>query len=196
MITILDYGMGNLRSVEKALESLEAECRITDSLTGCEKLIIPGVGAFGAAMERIAPLADEIRAFAAGGGPVMGICLGQQLLFESSEELGEHVGLGLIPGRVRYLPRDLGLKVPHMGWSPLTIRRAEGPATVVQAGEQVYFVHSLYTDCADPNDTVAEAEYGVRFPAMVQRNNVWGAQFHPEKSGEVGLRILRSFIEC
>jgi glutamine amidotransferase len=196
LITILDYGMGNLRSVEKALESLGARCQVRSDLNGCDKLVLPGVGAFGAAMERLAPLADEIRAFAAGGAPLLGICLGQQLLFEVSEEMGEHVGLGLIPGRVRYLPSDLGLKVPHMGWSPLTICRTDGIGRDVKDGEQTYFVHSLYTDCVDKTDVAAVASYGITFPAMVQRGNVYGAQFHPEKSGDVGLRILGSFVEC
>lgn len=187
--------MGNLRSVEKALQHLGAECEISPRL-GSGKLVIPGVGAFGAAMERLAPMREEIRAFAAEGNPVMGICLGQQLLFDRSEEMGEFEGLGLIPGRVRYLPKNLGLKVPHMGWGPLTVRKHDGPAQNTHDGEQVYFVHSLYTDCADSSDIAATAEYGIEFPAMVQRGRVWGAQFHPEKSGEVGLRILRSFIEC
>jgi glutamine amidotransferase len=195
LITILDYGMGNLRSVEKALQSLGAPCRISPDLKGADKLVIPGVGAFGAAMERVGPMAADIRAFAATGAPVLGICLGQQLLFDSSEEMGEHAGLGLIPGRVRYLPRDRGLKVPHIGWSPLAICRDGGLAASLHDAEQVYFVHSLYTECADPGDVVAMAEYGIKFAAMVQRGNVFGAQFHPEKSGEVGLRILRSFIE-
>lgn len=196
MITILDYGMGNLASVEKALRFLGADCVVSPSLEGAEKLVIPGVGAFGAAMERLLPLRDDIRAFAASGRPLMGICLGQQLLFDSSEELGQHEGLGLIAGKVKYLPKDRGLKVPHMGWSPITICQADGPGVGVEDGEQVYFVHSLYTECADPNDIAAVAEYGLKFPAMVRRGNVWGAQFHPEKSGEVGLRILRNFVEC
>jgi glutamine amidotransferase len=196
LITILDYGMGNLRSVEKAFQNLGAECQVRSQLRGSDKLVIPGVGAFGAAMERVGPLASEIRAFADGGAPVLGICLGQQLLFEVSEEMGEHAGLGLLPGRVRYLPRDRGLKVPHIGWSPLAICRVDGIADRIHDGEQVYFVHSLYTECADPNDTVAIADYGLRFPAMVQRGNVHGTQFHPEKSGEVGMRILRSFVDC
>ena len=188
--------MGNLRSVEKALQSLGAVCQVRPSLERCDKLVIPGVGAFGAAMERVAPAADEIRTFAASGQPLLGICLGQQLLFETSEEMGEHAGLGLIPGRVRYLPRDRGLKVPHIGWTPLALCRSDGLGAHVQDGEQVYFVHSLYTECGDPDDVSAVANYGLRFPAMVQRANVWGAQFHPEKSGDVGMRILRSFIEC
>jgi len=196
LITILDYGMGNLRSVEKAIQHLGFDCRVTSDLAATEKLVIPGVGAFGAAMERIKPLRSEIRSFAASGQPVLGICLGQQLLFDRSEELGEHEGLGLIPGRVRYLPSGAGLKVPHMGWSPLTLVQKNGLGSNVNDGESVYFVHSLYTECEEPCDVAATATYGVTFPAAVQRANVWGAQFHPEKSGDVGLRILKSFLEC
>lgn len=184
--------MGNLRSVLKAFESLGANVKVVERLSGVERLVIPGVGAFGAAMERIGPLRDEIRAFAAGGSPVLGICLGQQLLFDESEEMGHHLGLGLVPGQVRYLPAE-GRKVPHMGWSPLAYRRHDQLTEGGIEGEQVYFVHSLYTDCADPADVAATAEYGVEFPAMVARGNVWGAQFHPEKSGSVGLRMLERF---
>jgi imidazole glycerol-phosphate synthase subunit HisH len=196
LITILDYGMGNLRSVQKALDTLGAPNRIADRLDDAEKLIIPGVGAFGAAMERLAPMRGQIRAFAESGRPLLGICLGQQLLFESSEELGEYEGLGVVPGRVRYLPSDVGLKVPHIGWSSLSYRRLAGLAEGAECGEQVYFVHSLYTDCADASDVLATAEYGIRFPAAIMRGNVWGTQFHPEKSGSVGLRMLSRFVEC
>ena len=147
-------------------------------------------------MERLEPLRDDIREYASAGNPLLGICLGQQLLFEVSEEMGEHEGLGLIPGRVRYLPRDKGLKVPHMGWSPLTPVENQNVCSTVIPGEQVYFVHSLYTDCTETGDVAATAEYGLRFPAAVQRKNIWGVQFHPEKSGDVGLRILKNFIEC
>jgi imidazole glycerol-phosphate synthase subunit HisH len=151
-------------------------------------------------MERLASLALDIRSFAAGGNPVLGICLGQQLLFDSSEELGEHRGLGLLPGRVKYLPGGAGLKIPHIGWSGIfPTNCAEGVELplirTVQAGEQVYFVHSLYTECAQPTHIAATAHYGIDFPAMVCRDNIWGAQFHPEKSGDVGLRILKSFVE-
>lgn len=192
MIGVLDYGMGNLRSVLKAFESLGAPVRLVERIEGIDRLVIPGVGAFGAAMERIGPLRDEIRAFAAGGQPVLGICLGQQLLFDESEEMGQHRGLGLVPGRVRYLPAE-GRKVPHMGWSPLVYHRHDGMVSNGVEGEQVYFVHSLYTECAESADVAATASYGVDFPAMVARGNVWGAQFHPEKSGSVGLRMLERF---
>jgi len=188
--------MGNLRSVEKAVEFLGVRCVVSSDVSGATKLIIPGVGAFGAAMERLGPLRKDIASFAASGQPLLGICLGQQLLFDTSEELGEHVGLGLIPGRVRYLPASMGLKVPHVGWSPLHYRGSEGLAKSCTEGEQVYFVHSLYTDCSEVSDVVATATYGLEFAAAVQRKNVWGTQFHPEKSSAVGLRILKNFLEC
>jgi imidazole glycerol-phosphate synthase subunit HisH len=188
--------MGNLRSVQKAIEQLGSPSQLTTDLSGAEKVVLPGVGAFGAAMERLEPIADEIRAFVASGGPLLGICLGQQLLFERSEELGQHKGLGLIPGQVLYLPKDRGLKVPHMGWSPLYPQSAGGLMKGISEGEQVYFVHSLYTACEDPGDIAALAEYALPFPAAVQRANVWGTQFHPEKSSDVGLRILKNFLEC
>jgi glutamine amidotransferase len=189
-ILILDYGLGNLRSVEKAVQSLGGKVRVGTKIDGCDKLIIPGVGAFGAAMEKIGPLASDIKQFAAAGRPLLGICLGQQLLFEQSEELGRHEGLGLIPGDVVYLPKMTGLKVPHIGWSPLRWRQNAGLGCGSHDGDQVYFVHSLHTKCKDP------AEYGVEFAAAVQRGNIWGTQFHPEKSSEVGLRMLRAFVEC
>jgi len=196
LIVVLDYGINNLRSVQKAIEFLGFDCRVQYNLEGATKLIIPGVGAFGKAMEQIAPMADEIRAFAAAGNPVMGICLGQQLLFDVSEEFGEHKGLGLVPGRVKYLPGDAGLKVPHMGWSPVKFSSDSELGHGVQAGDRVFFVHSLYTECSDAKDIAATTAYGVEFPSAIQRGNVWGTQFHPEKSGDVGLRILRNFLEC
>jgi glutamine amidotransferase len=197
LTTILDYGMGNLRSVEKAVAHLGFPVRVLDEVPeDTERLIVPGVGAFGAAMERLASRREAIREFAASGKPLLGICLGQQLLFDWSEEHGRHEGLGLLRGSVRYLPRDMGLKVPHMGWSPLTVRIPEGPMAKLGSGEHVFFVHSLHTVCEDPHDVVATAEYGLPFAAAVRRENVWGTQFHPEKSGDVGLRILRSFLEC
>jgi glutamine amidotransferase len=194
LITILDYGMGNLRSVEKAIQFLGGECRISGDLDGAEKLIIPGVGAFGAAMDRLDPLKPAIRKFGEAGKPILGICLGQQLLFEESEEMGLRKGLGLIKGKVRYLPSLPGLKVPHIGWSPLSYRQTAGLCEDGQPNEQVYFVHSLVTACADSADIAATATYGTEFAAIVQSGNVWGAQFHPEKSGAVGLRMLQQFV--
>ena len=196
MTVVLDYGMGNLRSVQKAVEFLGHECKIQTDLSGATRVIIPGVGAFGAAMERIAPLAGEIEAFVRSGRPLLGICLGQQLLFERSEEHGGCTGLGVIPGTVKYLQKGEGCKVPNIGWSSISPR--EGSLLLKGTGEneQVYFVHSLYTDCTDANDVAATAEHSVTFTAAVERGNVWATQFHPEKSGTVGLNILRNFLEC
>lgn len=196
MTVILDYGMGNLRSVERAVAHLGFTAVVQDHLGGATRLIIPGVGAFAAAMERLTPLLAEIRAFANGGNPLLGICLGQQLLFESSNEgTRETPGLGLLAGRVRYFPPDLGVKVPHVGWNTLRFRSDSQFGAGFPAGGQVYFVHSLYTECADSNDVAATCEHGIEFAAAVERDNVWGAQFHPEKSGELGLALLRNFLE-
>jgi glutamine amidotransferase len=188
--------MGNLRSVEKAIQAIGFECRVQTDLSNATKLVIPGVGAFGAAMEKIGPLADQIREFAAAGNPVLGICLGQQLLFEGSDEHGKNDGLALIPGWVKYLPTDVGLKVPHMGWSPLHYKQGSWIADGGTEGEEVYFVHSLYTDCKDPSHVAATANYGIEFAAAVEKDNVWGTQFHPEKSSIVGMRILKRFLSC
>lgn len=196
MIVVLDYGMGNLRSVERAISFLGYSCRIQPDLRGAEKLVIPGVGAFGAAMERIQPLANEIRSFAKGGGPLLGICLGQQLLMERSEEIGEHTGLGLIAGNVRYLPSLPGIKIPHVGWNSLMFPKELELTKGVSEWDQVYFVHSLYTECADAGDVAAHSEHGITFPAAVCRGSVCATQFHPEKSGEVGLRILSNWLKC
>lgn len=187
--------MGNLRSVAKAIEALGAPTSICTDLSGVEKLIIPGVGAFGAAMEHLRPLKKEIQAFAAAGQPLMGICLGQQLLFEVGEEHGEHEGLGLLPGHVRRLPGD-GVKVPHIGWSLIEAQPESRMLGGIDRESWVYFVHSYYTDCAEPSDAAAWTEYGIRFPSAVERGSIWGTQFHPEKSGAIGLEILRRFVEC
>lgn len=196
MTVILDYGMGNLRSVERALRALGADPAIQTDLRGATRLIIPGVGAFGAAMERIGPLAPAIREFAAAGHPVLGICLGMQLLFEQSEELGEFAGLGLVPGQVRYLVKTEGIKIPHMGWNQLEIRQSEGLHSGISTSEQVYFVHSLYCDPVDSAVIASTSDHGITFPATIQKGKIWGTQFHPEKSGAPGLRMLQNFLSC
>lgn len=188
--------MGNLRSVERAVAHLGFAASIQSDLSGATRLIIPGVGAFAAAMERLAPLANEIRSLAADGVPLLGICLGQQLLFETSEEGGrESGGLGLLAGRVSYFPGDLGVKVPHVGWNSLRFRTGSRLGIGFPEGGQVYFVHSLVTVCDDPTDIAATCVHGIEFAAAVERGNVWGAQFHPEKSGDLGLGLLRNFLE-
>ena len=172
------------------------ESQVRPDLHGATKLIIPGVGAFGKAMEHLLPLRDEIRAFAASGHPLLGICLGQQLLFDSSEELGQFEGLGIVPGRVRYLLPAPDIKIPNMGWSPIRFIKESGLAEGFVEGGQVYFVHSLYTECQDLADIAAVASHGIEFPAAIQRGNIWGTQFHPEKSSAVGLQILKNFLAC
>lgn len=196
MTVVLDYGVGNLGSVARAVRHLGHEVRVQTNLEGAARLIVPGVGAFGPAAERLRPLFGEVRRFAESGRPLLGICLGQQLLFDASEENGAYEGLGLLRGRVRYLPTENGLKVPHIGWNTLGWVQRHGLAEGMKDGEQTYFVHSLFTECDDASDIAAITEYGVAFPSAVMRGNVWGTQFHPEKSGAVGLRILENFLRC
>lgn len=195
MTVVLDYGMGNLRSVQKAVEHLGFPCSVSQSLSGAEKLIVPGVGAFGAAMERLAPLRSEIASFVRGGGPLLGICLGQQLLFEKGLEHGEHQGLGLLGGTVRYLAPSPGNKVPNIGWCTARPVEPTQVFTGVEEGAQFYFVHSLYTECS-PEVVAGTADHTRPFAAAVRSDNVWGTQFHPEKSGACGLQVLRNFLTC
>lgn len=192
---ILDYGMGNVRSVQKALEHLGEQATIGTDIARADWLVIPGVGAFGEAMANLTPYVDDLRAFARSGQPLLGICLGQQLLFETSEEHGEHKGLGILPGRVRYFPTDAGLKVPMIGWAPLTVEKPKGIFAQTATGTKVYFVHSLYVDCA-PELVTATASYGLTYAAAVQQGNVHAAQFHPEKSSHAGLTMLKEFLTC
>lgn len=186
--------MGNLRSVEKAVLHLGFPCAVQSDLAGATKLIIPGVGAFGPAMERLGGLAQDIRRFVTDGGPLLGICLGQQLLFESSEEMGSNAGLGLLPGVVRYLPKASSLKVPHVGWNDVRFRSNSKLGEGFPRDAQVYFVHSLYTDCAETADVAAWCDYGIAFPAAIERGTIFGTQFHPEKSSAVGLGLMKNFL--
>ena len=178
--------MGNLRSVEKAIAKLGYPVRISSEVPTEGKLIIPGVGAFGAAMECLAPLKSSIRERAEAGMPILGICLGQQLLFDRSEEHGIYQGLGLIPGEVRYFPTNIGLKIPLIGWAKLKPSQDSPLMVGVKPEDQVYFVHSLHTICENSSDVAATATHGIEFVAAVQRGNIWGCQFHPEKSSAVG----------
>ena len=196
-IALLDYGMGNLRSAEKAFEHVGAEVtRSPDPavIDAADGVVLPGVGAFAEAMRRIGVLglAEPIRRAVAGGKPLLGICLGMQLLFDRSDELGEAEGLGLLGGDVGQLEAP-GLKVPHIGWTP-TERAAGSPLLQgIADGEPFYFVHSYRAVPADPADVAATSEYGERFAAIVARPPVFGAQFHPEKSSRAGLRLLANF---
>ena len=202
MIAIIDYGVGNLFSLKSSLAMIGAQAVITgdaDVLRSADRLILPGVGAFGDARQKLAQtgLDAALCAEAARGKPVMGICLGMQMLFDKSLEYGEHEGLGLIPGEVvpmaGRLPEEL--KIPHIGWNALNIKAPDHPLMKhTQSGDCVYFVHSFYAaDCAD--SVIATAEYGIDVTAAVAKGNVMGCQFHPEKSGTVGLGILKAFCE-
>ncbi len=204
MLLLIDYGIGNIRSLEKAFQAVGVEpvrSDDPDAIARAECLVLPGVGAFGscAAELRRRRLVEPILDAVAAGTPLLGVCVGMQLLFEASEELGEHAGLGLLPGRVvRFNPEaDDGappLKVPHMGWNTVRATRAHPLLDGIADGAHFYFVHSFYAAARDP-DVLGAATYGVTFPAVVQREHVMGVQFHPEKSQEAGLRLLRNFAD-
>ena len=201
MIAILDYGVGNLFSLRSSLSCLGLESKLTadpGELRAADRIILPGVGAFGDAMDKLkdtglVPLIRE----ESQKKPLLGICLGMQLLFDESCEYGRHEGLGFVPGRIASLAEDLEdkrLKVPHIGWNALRIIRDDPLFKYVRDGEYVYYVHSFYgRDCAE--STLATSEYGLTVTGVVRRGLVWGAQFHPEKSGDTGLRLLRAFGE-
>jgi glutamine amidotransferase len=208
MIAIVDYGMGNLRSVEKALHRLGHDARVTASpaaIRAAEKVILPGVGAFGAAMANLNRLTDEgeplrepVVEAARSGRPFLGICLGMQLLLSESEEMGCHRGLDVLPGDVLKFdwngdPALAALKIPHMGWNNLRIERASPLLAGVPDGAMVYFVHSYYCRPADADSVLATTEHGIRFGSILGRERIFATQFHPEKSGDVGLRMLDNF---
>lgn len=196
MIAIIDYGMGNLHSVQKALERVGTHALVTDSpqaLQKAEALVLPGVGAFGDAMAnlRAVDLVEPILSAVEKGKPLLGICLGMQLLFEESEELGCHQGLGLLSGSVRRFQK--GVKVPHVGWNQLHICSPCVLLTGVSDGSFAYFVHSYYVDPTEAEIVTAITDYGPGFASVVAKGWVFGIQFHPEKSQDVGLRILSNF---
>ena len=200
MIGIIDYDAGNIKSVEKALQSLGQETAVTrdpETLLQADKVILPGVGAFGDAMGRLRQygLEEVIHQIAEKGTPFLGICLGLQLLFDSSEESPGVKGLGLLPGKILRIPDGEGLKIPHMGWNSLEITPGARLFRGIPQDSYVYFVHSYYLKAEDPAIAAASAQYGVSIHASVERDNVFACQFHPEKSGEIGLRILKNFIE-
>ena len=201
-VVVVDYGLGNLRSVTRGLERADAGVEITDdpdAIAAADGVVLPGVGAFSEGMENAAPFRETLLSVAESGTPLFGICLGMQMLLTTSEEAdhagqGDVEGLDLIPGtNLRF---DGDQKVPHMGWNELTVRR-EHPLVEGIDGEYAYFVHSYYADPDAETAVVATTDYGLDFPSIVanEAGNVFGTQFHPEKSGETGLQILRNFVD-
>ena len=202
MIAIIDYGVGNLFSLSSSFSAVGAEVTVTSDpnvIASAQRIVLPGVGAFSDAAQKLRDSGMDriIYQEVSTGKPLLGICLGMQLLFEKSYEYGEHDGLGLIPGRVCPIKNVIpaNLKIPHIGWNPLHLKTPKDPLfSYVNEGDCVYFVHSFYaTDC-EPY-VIATAEYGAELTAAVRNDHVWGAQFHPEKSGAVGLAMLKAFCE-
>ena len=202
MIAIIDYGVGNLFSLRSSLNKIGADTVVTADpavIASADKLILPGVGAFADAAKKLrdSGLDKVIKAEAAAGKPIMGICLGMQMLFEKSYEYGEHEGLGLLKGSVVPMEGSIpaNLKIPHIGWNALKFEKESKLFKYIKEGDCVYFVHSFYASgCED--SLIATAEYGRELTAAVARDNVMGCQFHPEQSGDVGLNILRAFCEA
>lgn len=202
MIAVVDYNMGNLRSVQNAFLKIGKEVTIVsnpEAIAKYDKVILPGVGAFGDAMEHLKDngMDESIKAFALSGKPLLGICLGMQLLLESSDEFGAHEGLGLIPGNVRKFDTSrfkTPLKVPHMGWNELFVKKQTPLFNGMEDEIYLYFVHSFHAIC-DTQYTIGETEYGYPFASAINRENIYGFQPHPEKSHENGLKILKNFTE-
>ncbi len=203
MIAILDYKIGNVRSVEKAVEraisesDLDQQVVLTadrDQILSADGVILPGVGAFGACITNLstAGLAPIVLRVVEEEIPLLGICVGMQMLFEVSEEMGTWQGLGLLPGRVRKFPDTL--RIPQIGWNQLHIQQPDPLLDGVEDGSYAYFVHSYYCDPANPDDILATTDYGFEYASMVRRGRIWGAQFHPEKSQQVGIQILKNFL--
>ncbi len=199
MIAIIDYGAGNILSVQKALDYIGCANTVTSDaaiISSADGAVLPGVGSFGDAMDHLTSsgLVGTVREFAASGKPFLGICLGLQVLFDSSEESPEAQGLSLLPGQVRRFPSDMGLKIPHIGWNSVEYDPDCPIFKGLPENPYVYFVHSYYLEASDEDVVSATAQYGIQFHAAVWRENVFATQFHPEKSGSVGLKILGNFV--
>ncbi len=199
MIAIIDYGAGNILSVQKALDHIGCENVVTSDaavISSADGAVLPGVGSFGDAMDNLGAggLVGTVKDFAASGKPFLGICLGLQVLFDSSEESPDVQGLSLMTGSVRRFPSDMGLKIPHIGWNSIEYDRDCPIFKGLSDNPYVYFVHSYYLEAADKGVVSAVADYGIKFHAAVWKDNVFATQFHPEKSGNVGLQILRNFV--
>lgn len=198
MIAIIDYGAGNLQSVKKAFDFIGAESVITDNpeiINACDRILLPGVGSFGDAMDSMhkSGLVETVKQNALSGKPFLGICLGLQLLFEESEESPGVKGLGIFKGKIKKFSNDMGLKIPHIGWNSLEIKQKDTLFKNVPENSYVYFVHSYYLHAEDEEDVATVTNYGIDFHSAVGKNNVFATQFHPEKSGDVGLQILKNF---
>ena len=198
MIAIIDYGAGNLQSVRKALEHIGCDCFVTrdrDEILRADGAVLPGVGSFGDTVDSLEQfgIKDSAVEYIRSGKPFLGICLGLQLLFPQSEESPGAKGLGIFDGSITRIPNGDGLKIPHMGWNSLNIRKHDGLFRGIEGDPYVYFVHSYYLNAADKGIVAAQTEYGVTIDAAVEHGNVFATQFHPEKSGDVGLQILRNF---
>lgn len=201
MIAIIDYGVGNLFSLKSSLAEIGAEAVVTSDekvIAECDRIILPGVGAFEDAARKLreSGMAEVVKKEAAAGKPLLGICLGMQLMFDKGYEYGEHEGLGLIHGNVRPIADVIpeGYKIPHIGWNLLKFTKKSPLFKYIKEGDYVYFVHSYYAaDCDE--SVIATTEYGADLTAAAANGNVYGCQFHPEKSGKVGLNILRAFCE-
>ena len=200
-VILIDAGTGNLRSVQKALESIGATVSRTDEpqkvLSG-RRVVLPGVGAFGGFMSglRARGLEDAVKETAKRGVPMLGICVGMQALFEVGEEMGEHVGLGLLTGKVVRFAESLPVKIPHTGWNQVQMKKEARLFKGIHDGAYVYFNHSYYCQARNSADILATTEYGINYACAVASENIFGVQFHPEKSQEVGLRILKNFLEA
>lgn len=200
MIAIIDYGAGNIQSVYKALKYIGCECIVTrnkDKILKADGAILPGVGSFGDSMNTMESygIKDVVKEFVNTGKPFLGICLGLQLLFPESEESPDVKGLDIFKGSVTKIPSGQGLKIPHMGWNSISILKDEGIFRGIENNSYVYFVHSYYLKAESRDIVAAQTEYGVTIDAAVSYKNVYATQFHPEKSGEVGLKILRNFAD-
>ena len=198
-VSVIDYDAGNIRSVEKAFAYLGQEVEVTrdrDRILSADRVILPGVGAFGDAMGKIRSYGLEpvIKEVVRQGTPFLGICLGLQLLFEESDETPGVAGLGLLEGRIRRIPDGEGLKIPHMGWNSLDVREGASLFRGIEGHPYVYFVHSYYLAAEHEEDVAASTFYSTKIHASVEHGNIFACQFHPEKSGEVGLKILDNFI--
>lgn len=199
-VILIDAGTGNLRSVQKALENVGAEVTRTDDprvVVSGKRVVLPGVGAFGDFMTglRARGIEAAVKEIVDGGIPLLGICVGMQALFEVGEEMGDYEGLGLLKGTVLRFDDSLSIKIPHTGWNQVEPKKETPLLKEIRHGSYVYFNHSYYCQADDASDVIAETDYGIRYACAVRRENVFGVQFHPEKSQQVGLQILKNFLE-